>query len=59
MMRNVVGRTIDIVPMMAIMLAQVYFDFPFSWLLILIPCWIVFRIWWFYRRAVDQGLFDD
>ncbi len=59
MMRNLAGRSIDTLGLFLILLAPGVIGFPFWWVLVFVPCWVVFRIWWFYRRAVGEGLLDD
>ena len=62
MMRMLMGarsRSFDIVPIFLIALVWIYFKIPFSWLFIAIPCGVVFKIWWLYRKALSEGVFDE
>ena len=58
MMRYVKGRSFDIVPIFLALLAYAFVGFLFGWLFVFILAWVAFRLWWFYRSAVRQDLFD-
>lgn len=49
---------IDIVPISLCLFAIFYFQISLNWIFLFLAGWLVFRLFWFYRRAVNEGLFD-